>query len=542
MSSMQVLRMSSTNMTETKVLEVPAIQNDVSEETVLSNATSSSPSPSTPSFRDCLAFALPALGIYACPPLMSLIDASFIGRLASSVELAALGPASSISDSAPLPLLFLSIGSTNLIARAVARNDTAKLAIVSRTALTMGGVLGVLLALALYTFSSPLSTMYCGEAAGVLAAPCHAYVSIRALALPFVVLATIAQAISIGTKDSRTPMISVVIAGALNLLGDLVLVKFLGKGIAGAAAATAVSQVLAAGLLLRVLQKRGFLEKPERKPQLMTDGTRSSSSSSHPASLQTAKQLFSFVPFLFIMLIKMFWHNACASTAASLGGSKAAAHTALLSVAMLCFILGDVGSSLAQAFLPAFVRSSSDEEVKDGDASSPETDFDLPAALPTIRQLLKCTLSISTAAMIIASTAIGIFGHQITSDPAVLQEMKQALPWVITALSVHGSVVTLEGLLLVRKKFRILSVFYTILGGTVAAFQIATKRFDWGLAGVWGCYVWFCGSRFVTFSALGGLMQPVWQRIRRLAQPPFTNINQQVPFASKPKGLIGDTV
>ena len=353
------------------------------EETSSFKATASGSS--TPSFRDCLAFALPALGIYACPPLMSLIDASFIGRLASSVELAALGPASSISESAPLPLLLLSIGSTNLIARAVARNDTAKLAIVSRTALGMGGVLGVLLAIALYSFSSPLAATYCGEAAGVLAAPCHAYVSIRALALPFVVLATIAQAIRIGTKDSRTPMISVATAGAFNLLGDLVLVKFLGMGIAGAAAATAVSQVLAACLLLRVLKKRGFLDKPEGKTQGVTDGTRIASTPS-PASLEVAQQLFSFVPFLFIMLVKMFWHNACASTAASLGRAKAAAHTALLSVAMLCFLLGDVWSSLAQAFLPAFVRSSV-EEMRDDDNDSSQPHFDLTAALPTITQM-----------------------------------------------------------------------------------------------------------------------------------------------------------
>ena len=422
--------------------------------------------------------------------------------------MAALGPASSISDSAPLPLLFLSIGSTNLIARAVARNDKAKLATVSRTALGMGGVLGVILAIVLYTFSSPLAAFYCGDSAGLLAAPCHQYVSIRAFALPFVVLATIAQSISIGTKDSRTPMLSVATAGALNLLGDLVLVKYLGMGIAGAALATAVSQVLAAGLLLRVLKKRGFLEKPEPKvqvPKMEQDTTATTQSSSPSPTLQTARQLLSFVPFLFIMLVKMFWHNACASTAASLGGAKAAAHTALLSVSMLCFLLGDVGSSLAQAYLPAFVRTSSEETKNE---ASSEPDFDLPAALPTIRQLLKCTLSISTAAMVIASTMIGIFGHQITSDPAVLKEMRQALPWVITALSVHGSVVTLEGLLLVRKKFRVLSVCYTILAGTVAAFQVATQRFDWGLAGVWGCYVWFCGSRFLTFLTLGGLFRP----------------------------------
>ena len=64
--------------------------------------------PPPPSLRRCLAFALPALGIYVAPPLLSLIDAGIVGR-DSSLHLAALGPASTISDSAPNLLLFLSI-------------------------------------------------------------------------------------------------------------------------------------------------------------------------------------------------------------------------------------------------------------------------------------------------------------------------------------------------------------------------------------------------------------------------------------------------
>ena len=78
--------------------------------------------PDVPSLRECLRFAIPALGIYCAGPLMSLIDAAFVGRT-SSLQLASLGPASSISDSAPLPLLFLSIGATNLVARAHGRSD-----------------------------------------------------------------------------------------------------------------------------------------------------------------------------------------------------------------------------------------------------------------------------------------------------------------------------------------------------------------------------------------------------------------------------------
>lgn len=452
--------------------------------------------PPTPTLRECLSFALPALGIYTCPPLMSLIDASFIGRT-SSLELAALGPASAISDSAPLPLLFISIAATNLIAKSYAQNDSKASAIVSRTALGMGAVGGMVLATALYAYAYPLSFLYCGgqsaaATAQALAPACAKYVAVRALALPAVLITTIAQAICIGTKDTKTPMISVALAGALNFAGDLVLVKWLGKGIAGAAWATAMSQVLAGGLLLRVLKKRGFLERSDTTTAANDENT-------SPNQVDTAKQILSFIPFLFVMTVKIGWHNACAATAASLGGAQAAAHTALLSVGMLCFTFGDVGSSLAQAFVPAF--------VKNGDSKN-EPSFDLDAAVPTIKQLLKCTLSISTTVVCLASILIGLFGGQITSDPAVLTQMRKTLPWIMAALSLHGSAVTLEGILLARKKLRGLTIWYTFLAATIAAFQVATRQFGLGLAGVWGCYIWVSGSRVIAFSALGGLLRP----------------------------------
>ena len=481
--------------------------------------------PPTPTFRECMRFAVPALGIYLCPPLMSLIDAAFIGR-SSSLELAALGPASSISDSAPLPLLFLSIAATNLIAKSVASKDNATSARVSRTALGMGSICGLVLATVLFTLAEPISILYCGgptaSAAKLLAPSCSIYVAIRALALPFVVVTTIAQAICIGTKDTRTPMISVALAGLCNLVGDLVLVKWLKQGIAGAAWATSFSQIVAAGLLVRVLKKRGFLARPTETVEhinpekgMTTDSTvvNAINQPNDTSTLATIKQLLAFIPFLFIMTVKIGWHNSCTATAASLGGVPAAAHTALLSVAMVCMVLGDVGSSLSQAFLPAFEgMSASEDETSTATTlatkTKPRATFNMKAAMPTIKQLLKCTVSISAAVTTLAAVMIGIFGGQITSDPAVLAEMRRTLPWILTALTFHGSAVTLEGLLLSRKKFRALSFCYSVLAVTVAGFSFATRRFGLGLAGVWGCYVWFCASRVITFSAIGGLLRP----------------------------------
>ena len=66
-------------------------------------------------------------------------------------------------------------------------------------------------------------------------------------------------------------------------------------------------------------------------------------------SFAVARALMGFVPFLFVMGVKIGMHNGCAATAASLGGVPAAAHTALFATAMLCFTMNDVGSSLCQA-------------------------------------------------------------------------------------------------------------------------------------------------------------------------------------------------
>ena len=148
--------------------------------------------PEVPTLRECLRFAIPALGIYCAGPLMSLIDAAFVGR-ASSLQLASLGPASSISDSAPLPLLFLSIGATNLVARAHGRGDLRAQALTTRVGLALGVAGALVLGALVLGFSTPLSSLYCGGSL-LLTPPCVAYVRIRALALPAVVVASIAQA------------------------------------------------------------------------------------------------------------------------------------------------------------------------------------------------------------------------------------------------------------------------------------------------------------------------------------------------------------
>ena len=491
----------------------PALLKLCADSTSTSDAVAAAASyPAVPAYRECLVFALNAVGIYAAPTLMSLIDAAFVGRV-STTQLAALGPAGSISDSVPFFMLFVSIAATNLVAKAHAAKDQAGTARIARTSVVFGGAAGLLLAAATLLSAASLSRFYCGGNAAVLAPLCARYVGVRALGLPAVLVASVAQAVLVGMKDTKTPMLAVAVAACLNLGGDFVLVSRMGLGLAGAAWATVASQVCAAALLLRVLARRKLLAAPLPPPLTPRradavapagGGGGGGGGGAAPADTRaTIVAICSFASFIFVMSIKVAMHNACAATAASLGGAPAAAHTALMAVAWLCFTFGDVGSSLAQAYLPAF--SSSPPAAREG-KSQPKPTFDLAAAKPTIAMLLRVTCSISATVVLLSSLIVGVFAGQLTPDKAVQRQMRRVLPLMVATLATHGTAVTLEGLLLARKAFRGLALAYTGVFLSVAAGLLLVRTRSLGLLGVWAVYVWYCAGRVVAFAALGGLL------------------------------------
>ena len=84
--------------------------------------------------------------------------------------------------------------------------------------------------------------------------------------------------------------------------------------------------------------------------------------------------------------------------------------------------------------------------------------------------------------------------------------MRRALPFMVGTLSLHGTAVTLEGLLLAQQNFRALTATYGVLAITIAAALGYVRTSGVGLLGVWATYIWFQLFRVVTFSAFGGLL------------------------------------
>jgi hypothetical protein len=207
--------------------------------------------PALPTLAQFRKFAIPCLGLWVSGPLLSLVDTSFVGLSGdpqhSARLLAALGPATTFFDGATYLFAFLNVATTNLYssARAQYGEKSDKAESVVRTASRVAVRSGLGLMLFLLVTCRPLLKLYIGDKAastpGLLDAASD-YVMIRALSMPTSLLLGVLQASLLGAKDSVTPLVAVLYATVVNVIGDFILVKHFNMGLQGAAIATTIAQ------------------------------------------------------------------------------------------------------------------------------------------------------------------------------------------------------------------------------------------------------------------------------------------------------------
>jgi len=264
------------------IFEKLEIQSDRLEETTLLNK-SPPVEPETPKndavveleapkVSKILKFAVPAIGVWLCGPLLSLIDTSTVGLFAGTTHQAALNPAVAVTDYAALLIAFLYTATTNLIAAARETDrGTPNMPQTTKTlvgAIQLSTYVGAGLGMVLFVFAKPLLRAIIGNdsISPAVFATAMKYVRIRALGVPAAAAVGSLQAACLGMQDIRSPLYVLGVAAVVNLVGDLVLVgnthQWIG-GAAGAAWATTISQYAALGMFLRWL-----CTKSRRKTQV----------------------------------------------------------------------------------------------------------------------------------------------------------------------------------------------------------------------------------------------------------------------------------
>jgi Na+-driven multidrug efflux pump len=223
----------------------------------------------TPNVKKILKFAIPAIGVWLCGPLLSLIDTSAVGLFSGTYQQAALNPAVAVTDYAALLIAFMYTATTNLVASAQETDrgvegkprTTKKLV----SAMKISGFVGAALGTTLFVFARTLLRTIIGNDAinpEVFAAAMK-YVRIRAIGMPAAVVIGSTQSACLGMQDIKTPLYVLAAAAIVNFFGDLLFVPsahpLLG-GAAGAAWATVFSQYAAAAFFTKWL-----CDRPKKK-------------------------------------------------------------------------------------------------------------------------------------------------------------------------------------------------------------------------------------------------------------------------------------
>lgn len=208
-----------------------------------------------PADREIISLALPALGALALDPLLSLIDTAFVGRLGVAA-LAGTGIATLILNVSFSLFNFLCISITPLVASAIPVSEE-KVSSVTANGLLLALFLGLLTATAVFLFSPPLVKALGATVESL--PPAVTYLRIRAVAIPFALASFVANGALRGYRDLRTPFRIAVLANLLNVLLDIILIFPLGLGVAGAAIATSLSQIIAFLLMTVTLLNTGRL-------------------------------------------------------------------------------------------------------------------------------------------------------------------------------------------------------------------------------------------------------------------------------------------
>ena len=189
--------------------------------------------------REILSLAVPTLAALVAEPLFLLVDTALIGHL-GSVQLAGLGIASVVLQTAVGLLVFLAYATTPAVARLLGAGD--------RTAAVRAGVDGAWLALAvgavllvLGLLFAPATVAAFGSATDISTAAVS-YLTISAFGLPAILLVLAVTGLLRGLQDTRTPLKSVTVGFAANAGLNALLIYGLGWGIAGSALGTVIAQ------------------------------------------------------------------------------------------------------------------------------------------------------------------------------------------------------------------------------------------------------------------------------------------------------------
>lgn len=206
--------------------------------------------------KKLIAFMLPILGALVLQAAYGAVDLLVVGRFGSTSGLSAVSTGSQVLNLVTFVVTQFAMGITVLIARYLGEKRRESIGAVVGGGVVVFGLISAGLFLILVFLARPISVlMQAPEEAVDLTV---SYVRICGGGIFFIVAYNLLSAIFRGLGDSKSPLLFVLVACVVNIVGDLLLVAVLHMDAAGAALATVAAQALSVVFALVRLKKRGL--------------------------------------------------------------------------------------------------------------------------------------------------------------------------------------------------------------------------------------------------------------------------------------------
>ena len=198
-------------------------------------------------------FMFPILGSLVLQAMYGAVDLLVVGRFGTTAGLSGVSTGSQVLNLVTFVMTGLSMGVTVEIGHAIGEERRDRIGPVIGGSVLVFGLISIVLCVIMVPFARTIAVlMQAPQEAVDLTAQ---YIRICGAGIFFIIAYNLISAIFRGLGDSHTPLLFVLIACIINVIGDLVLVAGFHMNVAGAAIATAAAQAVSVVLSLIIMKK-----------------------------------------------------------------------------------------------------------------------------------------------------------------------------------------------------------------------------------------------------------------------------------------------
>ena len=201
-----------------------------------------------------IAFMLPVFLAMFLQSMYGAVDLLIVGQFAESLDVSAVSTGSQMMMTITNLVTSFAMGTTILLGQRIGEGKGRDGGEVVGSSICLFGVIAAALTILVPLLAGPLSNLM--NAPQEAFAATVSYIRICGLGSVFIIAYNLIGSIFRGIGDSRTPLMTVLIACVCNIAGDLLLVAVFRMGTAGAAIATVAAQAVSVIASLLILRKK----------------------------------------------------------------------------------------------------------------------------------------------------------------------------------------------------------------------------------------------------------------------------------------------